>query len=148
MDKPKFVYVTYIHTTAEKLWQALTSGDFTEKYWNGVRVQSDWKEGATIRYATKDKVWWEGEITTFEPPRKLSYTFAVPDSGEPASRVDFEIEPDGNLVKLSLLHHEFNSGSQVHGRISQGWPMVLASLKTLLETGSPLPKIDRECGEK
>lgn len=80
MDKPKFVYVTYIAPTPEKLWEALTNADFTEKYWNKVRIQSDWKKGASIRYGDASKTWWEGEILKIEPPRLLSYTFCATDS--------------------------------------------------------------------
>ncbi len=141
MDKPKFVYVTYIATTPEKLWAALTNADFTQKYWNNVRVQSDWKMGSSIKYADARKTWWEGEILEAEPPRHLSYTFCVTDSGEGPSRVVFEIEPEGNIVKLTLTHFDFEPTSKVLPRISTGWPQVLSNLKTLLESGSPLPDV-------
>ena len=73
MSKPEFVYVTYIETTAEKLWQALTDGDFTERYWFGYRVASDWKPGSPYRFARQGEGSVEGRIITADPPRRLAY---------------------------------------------------------------------------
>ena len=140
-----FVYVTYIATTPEKLWQALTNADFTEKYWNNVRIQSEWKTGSSIKYANANKAWWEGKILRAEPPRHMSYTFCVKESGEEPSQVVFEIEPEGGIVKLTLTHFEFLPNSTVLPRISTGWPQVLSNLKTLLESGHPLPDTGWGC---
>ncbi len=76
MSKPEFVYVTYIETTAEKLWQALTDGDFTERYWFGVRLRSDWKVGSSFEMVRGDgSVSDAGKVVECDPPRRLAYTF-------------------------------------------------------------------------
>ena len=75
MSKPEFVYTTYIETTAEKLWQALTDGDFTERYWFGHRVTSDWKAGSSYRFASQGVPNIEGKVLVSDPPRQLSYSW-------------------------------------------------------------------------
>ena len=83
MDKPKFVYVSYIATTPEKLWQALTSGEFTRQYWGGRRIQSDWQVGSVVKHLGEDGgIDWEGKVLVSEPPRLLSYTFHMQISDE------------------------------------------------------------------
>jgi DNA-binding transcriptional ArsR family regulator len=161
MDKPSFVYTTYIHTTPERLWRALTEPAFTERYW-GVAFESDWKAGSpmTLRQwgltiADPDQV-----VLESDPYRRLSYTWHTftPEWRESArerigfteefldriaterrSRATFEIEDLGDLVKLTVIHDDFDAGSEVLPTISQGWPHVLSNLKTLLETGGTLP---------
>ncbi len=145
MSKPKFVYVTYITTTPEKLWSALTSGDFTEQYWFGSRIQSEWKAGSPLKIATgvagKD---WLGKVLQCDPPRLLSYTFRVQGGSEHLTRVVFGLEPQGPVVKLTLTHDELDEKDEkfISG-ISQGWPAVLSNLKSLLEGGRPL--VPRPC---
>lgn len=100
MDKPKFVYVTYISTTPEKLWEALTDGAFTRRYWGGRRIQADWNVGAPVRLVREDGgIDWQGEVLQSERPRLLSYTFHMQISnehrGEQPSRVTFEPSADG-----------------------------------------------------
>jgi uncharacterized protein YndB with AHSA1/START domain len=145
-EKPSFVYVTYIAATPEKVWQALTDGALTRQYWYGRRVESDWKVGSPVTY------WYEAEggeavsdrgiVLESKPPRHLSYTWHVEFvdelRDEHPSRVTFEIEPAGEAVKLTLVHDEFEPGSEVLEGVRSGWPAILASLKTLLETGQPL----------
>jgi uncharacterized protein YndB with AHSA1/START domain len=149
MNEPKFVYVTYIATTPEKLWQALTDGAFTERYWFGTRIESDWTLGARVRFLRDDTVSDYGVVLECEPPRRLSYSWRVEFHEEfrheRPSRVTFEIEsmtasagakrPE---VKLTVTHDDFDAGSKVFRAISGGWPLVLASLKSLLETGGGL----------
>ncbi len=140
MDKPKFVYVTYIATTPEKLWEALTSGDFTEKYWFGSRIQSEWKVGSPFKINTgvADKDWL-GKVLQCDPPRLLSYNFRVSGSSEHFSRVVFQLEQHGPLVKLTLTHDELDEKDEKFCKgISQGWPAVLSNLKSLLEGGHVL----------
>ena len=86
-SKPKFVYVTYIATTPEKLWEALTKADFTEKYWFGSRIKSEWKVGSPFRIQTgvADKD-WHGKVLHYDPPRLLSYTFRVAGGAEHFTR--------------------------------------------------------------
>ena len=108
MSKPEFVYVTYIETTAEKLWQALTDGDFTERYWFGVRLRSDWKVGSSFEMVRGDgSVSDAGKVVEYDPPRRLAYTFVnLSDkyNNEVPALATFELEPYGKLVKLTLTH--------------------------------------------
>ena len=142
MSEPKFVYVTYIATTPEKLWRALTEGAFTERYWFGTRIESDWSPGARVTLWRDNAVSDSGEVLEYEPHRRLSYTWQVEFHEEfrreRPSRVTFEIEPVGAELKLTVTHDRFEPGSKVHAAVSNGWPMVLASLKSLLETGGSL----------
>jgi uncharacterized protein YndB with AHSA1/START domain len=140
MSKPQFVYVTYIETTAEKLWHALTDGDFTERYWFGHRVTSDWKVGSAYGFANQGKPTVEGEVLISDPPRRLAYSWNNRKDaarGEGTSRVTFDLEPRGNVIKLTVTHDELEE--KTLRDISGGWPMVIASLKSLLEAGHPLP---------
>jgi uncharacterized protein YndB with AHSA1/START domain len=149
MEKPKFVYVTFIDTTPEKLWEALTKAEFTRQYWFDSSIESDWKIGSPVIFRRADKVGDRQILLKFEPPRLLSYTWHSPCGqeplDEPPSRVTFEIErlgatggPKGSSVRLTVTHDEFQPESKVYPGISKGWPAVLSNLKTLLETGRPL----------
>ena len=142
MSRPEFVYVTYIETTAEKLWEALTSRAFTKRYWFNTEVQSDWKVGSSVALVMDGKPTDIGEILEADRPRRLSYTFKhVSDEElrkEPASKVVFTLEPHGKVVKLTLTHEGFIEGGKMLDGISKGWPAILASLKSLLESGAPL----------
>jgi uncharacterized protein YndB with AHSA1/START domain len=155
MSEPKFVYVTYIATTPEKLWQALTDGTFTEQYWFGTRIESDWTLGARVSFVRNDTVSDYGVVLECEPPRRLSYSWRVEFHEEfrheRPSRVTFEIEPipasaGGKRpeVKLTVTHDDFDPGSKVFLAVSGGWPLVLASLKSFLETGGGLTSAGAE----
>lgn len=140
MSKAEFVYTTYIETTAEKLWHALTDGDFTERYWFGHRVTSDWKVGSPYGFKNQDKPTVEGKVLVSDPPRRLAYTWNNRKDearGEGTSRVTFDLEPRGKVIKLTVTHDELEE--KTLRDISGGWPMVIASLKSILETGKPLP---------
>lgn len=144
--EPTFVYVTYIRTTPEQLWKALTNPEFTRQYWWGRAVESDFIVGSPIHYRYDDgsRIDIEGEILAANPPRLLSYTFTDPDSrerGDKPSRVVFTIEEASDFegtVKLTVTHDTFTPGTPTFESISNGWQDILASLKTLLETGKPL----------
>ncbi|MDA9501596.1 SRPBCC family protein [Bradyrhizobium sp. CCBAU 11357] len=142
MSKPKFVYVTYIETTPEKLWQALTSSEFTRQYWFGAEVRSDWKLGSPFALLLDGEVTDSGEILESDRPRRLSYSFKHHKfeelRDEPASRVVFTLEPFGPLVRLTVLHDGFVEGGKYLGAISNGWPAILSGLKSLLERGQVL----------
>jgi uncharacterized protein YndB with AHSA1/START domain len=142
MRKPEFIYVTYIETTPEKLWQALTDGDFTERYWFGVRLRSDWKAGSSFEMVRTDgTVSDAGKVVECDPPRRLAYTFVnLSDEykGELPALATFVIEPLGKLVKLTLTHEGFAEDSKFFLGISKGWPAILSGLKSILETGKPL----------
>jgi uncharacterized protein YndB with AHSA1/START domain len=147
-ESPKFVYVTLIATTPEKLWAALTKPEFTHQYWLGADVESEWRPGTPITIRWRGKVSDEGLVLKCEPPRLLSYTFNHLDEemrSEPPSRVTFEIEPlgnrpglQGNAVRLTVTHEDFPPDSKVYPEIAKGWPSILSNLKTLLETGHAL----------
>jgi uncharacterized protein YndB with AHSA1/START domain/DNA-binding transcriptional ArsR family regulator len=153
MDKPSFVYTTYIRTTPEQLWEALVSPAFTQRYWNAA-FETDWEPGSEmvwnllgVRVENPEQV-----VLEVDPPRRLSYTwhtfspelaraaevsedvFAAA-AGEPRSKVTFELEPAGGAGKLTVVHDGFPVDSTAAGLVSNGWPRVLSRLKTLLETG-------------
>jgi uncharacterized protein YndB with AHSA1/START domain len=142
MSKPQFVYVTYIETTPEKLWEALTSSEFTQQYWFGAEVRSDWKVGSPFALMLDGTVTDSGEILEADPPRRLSYSFKHHKyeelRKEPISKVVFTLEPFGELVRLTVLHEGFTEGSKYLDAVSKGWPAILSGLKSLLETGKVL----------
>jgi len=150
-QSPKFVYVTIIQTTPEKLWAALTAPEFTSQYFLGATIESDWRVGSPVAYRQAGgEVSDEGTVLKCEPPRLLSYTFNHVKyeelRGEPASQVTFQIEPldnatgglKGKVVRLTVTHENFQPGSKLFNAISNGWPVILSALKTVLETGTPL----------
>ena len=142
MSKPTFVYTTYIETSAQKLWHALTDGDFTERYWFGHRLVSDWKVGSPYGFKNQGKIVVEGEVLVSDPPRRLAYTWnnrKEEAKVEGTSRVTFDLEPRGKVIKLTVTHDELGEDGKTLRDISGGWPMVIASLKSILETGNPLP---------
>jgi uncharacterized protein YndB with AHSA1/START domain len=142
MSKPEFVYVSYIETTPEKLWEALTNAEFTRRYWFGTELVSDWKVGSPCALVMNGATTDVGEILEADRPRRLSYTFkhVLDDEmrNEHPSKVVFTIEPHGDFVKLTLTHEGFADGSKLLDGISKGWPAILSSLKSLLESGSAL----------
>lgn len=142
MSKPEFVYTTFINTTPEKLWHALTDTAFTERYWFGCSLQSDWKVGSPMQMTRDGQIMNECVILESDPPRRLSYSWlTVFDDDmkqERPSRVTFVLEPSQRAVKLTVTHEGFAAGSKTLPSISEGWPLVLSSLKSILETGQPL----------
>jgi uncharacterized protein YndB with AHSA1/START domain len=142
MSKPKFVYVTYIASTPEKIFKALTDHDVTAKFWFGNAATSDWKVGSPIEFHREGKLIIQGKILENDPPRRLSYTFhSMHDaamSAEGPSRVVFELEPQKDQVKLTVIHDDLVEGGKVFPSISNGWPLVLSSLKSYLEAGRVL----------
>jgi uncharacterized protein YndB with AHSA1/START domain len=140
MDKPQFVYVTYILTTPEKVWTALTDAELTAKYWERSNV-SDWKVGSPWSHGfageAPDVV---GEVLEVDPPRRLVTSWSPASKAtDPTrrSRVTYEIEQMGEKVRLTVTHTELTEEGL--RSISQGWPAVLSNLKTLLETGRTIP---------
>jgi uncharacterized protein YndB with AHSA1/START domain len=146
MDKPQFVYVTYISSTPEKLWNALIDAEMTTKYWQHVNV-SDWQPGSRWehRRAGKDgSVLLVGKVIESSPPRRLVLTWAFPADEaheEKHTRVTFELEPIGDVVRLTVTHDRLEPGSDMLQGITQGWPKVLSSLKSLMESGRALPEL-------
>jgi uncharacterized protein YndB with AHSA1/START domain len=141
-DKPKFVYVIYIASTPEKVFAALTDPEQSACYWFGYRVTSTWKVGAPFSLMKDGKHWDTGTVLEYEAPRRLAYTFHPEHDGlekERPSRVSFDLEEINGQVKLTMSHDDFDDGSSVLPKISVGWPSILSSLKSLLETGKELP---------
>jgi uncharacterized protein YndB with AHSA1/START domain len=141
MEKPKLVYTTYIRTTPKKVWLAITKPEFTRQYWAGLANVSDWKEGSPWQHVTKgDKpeVWVTGKVVECTPPKRLVLSWADPDALADKSRVTFEIEAIEDLVCLTVTHDQFKTGSSMVGKVSGGWPRVLSSMKSFLETGKGL----------
>ena len=140
--KNSFVYVTYIQTTAEKLWSALTTRDFIEKYWLGIHAEAEWKVGGSWKLSFPDgRVADTGEIVAFEPAKRLSIRWRnewKPEmKAEGWSLCTMDIEPAaGAAVKLTVTHSIERDGSKFIEAVSGGWPQVLSNLKSLLETGS------------
>jgi uncharacterized protein YndB with AHSA1/START domain len=138
-----FVYVTYIRTTPEKLWDALTKPEFTRAYWWGVWYDCDWKAGSRWHMMFPDgHVNTSGEVLEIDRPRRLVMSWHIeykPElKAEGYSQATFELEQMGGSVKLTVTHEIDRDGSKVIKAVSNGWPMILASLKSLLETGEPL----------
>jgi uncharacterized protein YndB with AHSA1/START domain len=142
MSKSEFVYVIYIETTPEELWQALTSSEFSRRYRFGTQLRADWKVGSPFALVMNGTTTDVGEVLAFDRPRRLSYTFhrvlSEEARKERPTKVVFNLEPYGKLVKLTLTHEDFEPGSKLLDGISKGWPAILASLKTMLETGTAL----------
>ena len=142
MDKPTFVYVTYIRSTREKVWEALTDGAITQRYWFGHRIEGEWKVGGALKfYDGSGKLVHDDKVLAYDPPTTLSYSWRSirPEHADfGTSRVTFTLEQAGDRVKLTMLHDEFPLDRKMLNAVSGGWPAVLSSLKSLLETGTPL----------
>lgn len=141
----KFVYVTYIRTTQEKVWDALKNPEFTRDYWFGFYQESTWEAGAPWRLHFPDgRVGDTGEILEINPPHRLVISwrneFRPELKAEGYSRATFTLEPKGDSVKLTVLHEIDRTGSAFLQAVSNGWPQVLSSLKSLLETGKALER--------
>jgi DNA-binding transcriptional ArsR family regulator/uncharacterized protein YndB with AHSA1/START domain len=154
MTKPEFVYVTYIRTTPEKLWQALTDPAFIRRYFEG-GPHSDWAVGSPVTWGSDDAPQDLGQVVLeSEPCKRLSYSWHtlqpehaeilgltqddIAKGADEHSKVTFEIEPAESAVKLTVIHDGFEPGSEMLKAVSGGWPVILSSLKTLLESGEPL----------
>jgi uncharacterized protein YndB with AHSA1/START domain len=137
-----FVYVTYIRTTPERLWSALTTPEFIQQYWRGAHAEADWKAGAAWKLILPDgRVADAGEIVAFEPSKLLSIRwrneFKPEFKAEGWSLCTMEIEPaEGEAVKLTVTHSIERKDSKFIGAVSTGWPGILSNLKSLLETGA------------
>lgn len=141
MSKPSFVYVTYIASTVEKVFEALTDASISKQFWFGFHVESDWKAGSPFALKKDDITMDSGVVLLCEPPHRLSYTWHPEYEShrhERPSRVLFELEQLKGQVKLTVIHDDFDEGSEVFESISGGWPLVLSSLKSMLETGTAL----------
>ncbi|MEV0839524.1 metalloregulator ArsR/SmtB family transcription factor [Actinocatenispora sera] len=140
---PTYVYVTYIRANPDQVWRALTDADATARFWGHANV-SDWQPGSAWEHRRvdgSDVVDVAGTVLEAEPPTRLAITFDEPGADTPGgpSVVTFHIEPHQDIVRLTVTHENLAGPGQLRG-ISQGWPAVLANLKSLLETGDVLPQ--------
>jgi len=154
MSQTEFVYVTYIRTTPERLWQALTQPAFIRRYFEGGGPESDWQVGSPVRWKMgpdDENHDWDQHVLEAEPGRRLSYTWHnyQPEMAgmfgwseeklaelrnEKRSKVTFDIEPAGPAVKLTVIHDDFEPDSEMLRGVREGWPAILSNLKSLLET--------------
>jgi uncharacterized protein YndB with AHSA1/START domain len=137
----KFVYVTFIRTTPERLWSALTSSEFTKQYWFGMQVESQWRAGSAWQLKFQDgRVADSGEIVEAERPKRLVIKwrneFKPELKAEGYSRCTMDLEPQGEAVKLTITHEMEKPGTKFIAAVSGGWPLILSNLKSLLETGA------------
>jgi len=143
MANSRFVYVTYIRTTPAKLWRALLEPEFTRQYWAATWQESDWKPGASWKIMIPDgRVADAGEVVEIEKEKRLVLKWRnefVPElRAEGYSRLTYELEKQGESVKLTVIHETDRTESKLIEAVSSGWPHILASLKSLLETGESL----------
>jgi len=141
MARSTFVYVSYIRTTPERLWSALTDPDFMKQYWFGMHCESEWTAGSSWKLVSSDgQVFDAGEIVEAEPPRRLVIRWQHLDrpelKAEGESLCTMELEPSGAAVRLSITHTIGREPSKLITAVSGGWPKVISNLKSLLETGS------------
>lgn len=139
MNNQDLIYTTYIKTTPEKLWHAITTPAFARQYWGECEAISDWKTGA--KWALErahEKTCAIGEVKECTPHKRLVLTWASPDEPDDVSRVSFDIKDMQGCVCLIVTHGQFKAGSKLPRNVSRGWPLVLSSLKTFLETGTPI----------
>jgi uncharacterized protein YndB with AHSA1/START domain len=133
-----FVYVTYIYSTPQKVWDAITKPEFAKRYWFHYNV-SDWKKGSRWEHQHGDdsgKIMIDGTVLEADPPRKLMITWTRPDKSKEPSRVTFDIaDDDSGLVRLTVTHDQLEHDPAMAASVSGGWPKVLSNLKSLLETG-------------
>jgi uncharacterized protein YndB with AHSA1/START domain len=141
MAKSTYVYVSYIRTTPEKLWKALTDAEFIKQYWFGMHADSQFKTGSPWKLVSTDgTIWDSGEIVEAMPPRRLVIRWQHQNKpelkAEGPSLCTMEIEPSAGAVKLSITHTVERNPSKLIEAVSGGWPKVISNLKSLLETGS------------
>ncbi len=143
MPKSTFVYSIYIAGSVETVWKALLDGEFTRQYWGHDNV-SDWQRGSPWEHRRADgtgKVSALGEVVEVRPPTRLIVTWADPADRmrkDRHSRVTFDLEAVADMVRLTVTHEDLEPCSDMERKISQGWPRVFSSLKSLIETGRPL----------
>ena len=139
MNKPELVYKMYIRSTPQKTWDAITKPEFTRQYWGGMANVSDWKEGSEWQHVTEtNEAWVTGVVSESIAPSRLVLTWADPDDLQDVSRVTYEIEPLEDMICLTVTNDNFKADSEMAGKVSSGWPSVLSSLKSFLETGKGL----------
>jgi len=141
MARSTYVYVSYIRTTPEKLWSALTDGEFMKQYWFGMHAESEWRPGASWRLVSGGgEVFDSGEVIEADPPRRLVIRWHNQHRpelrAEGPSRCTMELETSGTAVKLTITHTIERDASKLIEAVAGGWPKVVSNLKSLLESGA------------
>lgn len=147
-NKPDYVYVTYINTTPQKLWAALTNPKLIPQFWLGRTCKSTWEPKATIETFDADgDLEWSGKIIESRPPHRLAYSFQMIGPNQPITTVTYDIEKIekgsvlyGKGLKLTVTHAGYAPGTKPYIGISWGWPVIFSGLKSLLETGRATSK--------
>ncbi len=144
MSKSSYIYVSYIRTTPEKVWDALTQPEFQKIYWGGTYQVTDWKPGSAWQMKFSDgRVADQGEVIEAERPKRIVLKwrneFRPELKEEGWSRCVMDIEPQGEMTKLTITHSIDRDDSKFIVAVSGGWPKILSSMKSYLETGKPLP---------
>ena len=144
MAESRFLYVTYIRAPAQKVWDALIDPGQNKVFWSGYHQESSWKVGADFAIVSADgQAWDTGKVLAFDPPKRFSVTWnhqhdaAMKAEGESTCSFDLEALSD-QLTKVTVTHTIPVADSKLIGAVSTGWPMIMSSLKSLLETGKPL----------
>lgn len=140
---PDHVYSVYVKASPERVWRAITDGVETEQYYYGTRVGSDWKVGSRITYDYPDgTLAADGEVLDIDPPRRLMMTFHArwdPEvEAEGPVRMTWELEPQGEATKLTVITSGLRAGSRTEQQFSGGIVYIVSGLKTYLETGAPM----------
>jgi uncharacterized protein YndB with AHSA1/START domain len=152
MTKTEQHYTLFIETTPEKCWEAITNPEFSRQYWGGHANVSDWKQGSRWQHEDTNNanvVRIAGKVLESHPPRRLVVSWFSPENEADISEVVFTIEPVQNIVRLDVTHHKFKPDSTMADAVANGWPAVLCSLKTYLETGNGfdlMALFDGKCG--
>jgi uncharacterized protein YndB with AHSA1/START domain len=139
MSNNALIYTSYIKTTPEKLWAAITNPEFSRQYWGGHANRSSWEKGAVWQHEdtnNNDAVRVTGKVLESLPPKRLVISWFSPSNAADVSTVTFDIEALKDVVRLEVTHAEFTPDSKMREGVSNGWPLVLSSLKTYLETGA------------
>lgn len=140
MTNTEFNYVTYIKSTPQKVWDAITNPEFTRQYWGEHTNVSDWKVGSPWQHVdtASGQIRVAGEVVECTPPSRLVFTWVSQADATDVSRVTFDIEETADMVCLTVRHDQLRSDTDMGKNISLGWPRVLSSLKSFLETGAPI----------
>ncbi len=154
MTRSSFIYVTYIRTTPERLWSALTDDvEFMKRYWFGTHCESEWTTGSSWKMVYPDgSITDAGVIVEADPPRRLvirwQNQFKPELRAEGESLCTMELEPIGMAVKLSITHTIEREPSNLITAVSGGWPKIISNLKSLLETGATVLETPYQASNK
>ena len=138
MKPADLTYTTFIKSTPEKVWSAITNPEFSRQYWGGKANVSDWQIGSIWQHQDEgnNNVRITGKVLESDPPRRLALSWFSPNNEADVSRVTFDIQSVAGIVRLDVVHSEFTADSNMVSGVSKGWPVVLASMKSYIETGS------------